>query len=78
MTIYYEDGKTFPRLRYSVSGMRRINIAKLDESDGNPVQEFANNYPEKKLCTGVRFCLKFESRKPIVISSEGRLPAYNY
>lgn len=78
MTIYYEDGKTHNRLRYSVSGMRRINVAKLDESDDNPVQEFANNYPEKTLRTGVRFCLKFESRKPVVISSEGRTAAYNY
>lgn len=78
VTLYFEDGRSLQRLRYNVSGMRRINLARPDESDGNPVQEFANNYPEKKMLYGVRFCVKFESRKPVVISSEGRASAYHY
>lgn len=78
VTLFFENGKTLSRLKYIVGGMKRINISGTIEDDGNPVQEFTSNYPEKVVPAGVRFCVKFESRRPMVVSSEGRQAAYHY
>ncbi len=78
VSLIFEDGKKLERLRYRVGGMKRINLSKTIQDDGNPIKEFTSNYPEKVVPAGVRFCVKFESRRPVVVSSEGRTAAYNY
>ncbi len=78
VTLIFEDGHALQRLKFNVGGMKRINLSGTIVDDGNPVEEFTKNYPEKVVPTGVRFCVKFESRRPMVVSSEGRTAAYHY